>query len=285
LFLGLNVGSFIAPAAMAQDRRSDSDNGRSDRDSSRRGGWSSWRRDREERRSERSNESQDAKADKSDSKSDNSPGISNETVAKGLIDKFDANKNKVLDGDELSNLREPARSADFNKDGVIDRNELVSRFANPSAKGAAPPAASASASADGMANAAADRDKKDEKSESRGGFFGIGGGERGGRSDKEKSTEGAKSGSPAKRVFTWTGGATPGDDKKPARRTYRFTPAREKLASDLPSWFKSQDKNGDGQVSMSEYSRSWSKSTVAKFQGYDSDKDGIVTAREAKGKK
>jgi hypothetical protein len=35
---------------------------------------------------------------------------------------------------------------------------------------------------------------------------------------------------------------------------------------------------------MSEYSRSWTSSTVARFQGFDADGDGIVTAKEAKGK-
>ena len=40
-------------------------------------------------------------------------------------------------------------------------------------------------------------------------------------------------------------------------------------------------RNGDGQVSMSEYSRSWSSRTVAEFQRYDRNDDGMITAKEA----
>jgi hypothetical protein len=31
---------------------------------------------------------------------------------------------------------------------------------------------------------------------------------------------------------------------------------------------------------MSEYSRSWSKSTVSEFRKYDKNDDGIITAKE-----
>ena len=70
-----------------------------------------------------------------------------------------------------------------------------------------------------------------------------------------------------------------------AKRTYRFTRGADHLpATGLPSWFKSRDANGDGQVAMSEYSRSWSDRTVGEFRRYDLDNDGIVTAKEAAGK-
>jgi hypothetical protein len=52
----------------------------------------------------------------------------------------------------------------------------------------------------------------------------------------------------------------------------------------LPGWFKSRDKNGDGQVLMSEYSRSWSSRMVREFEGYDKNGDGVVTPKEAAGK-
>jgi hypothetical protein len=65
------------------------------------------------------------------------------------------------------------------------------------------------------------------------------------------------------------------------RKSYRFSKPDDKLPTGLPSWFKSRDTNGDGQVSMSEYSRSWSSSSVAEFRRYDLNDDGIITAKEA----
>ena len=69
---------------------------------------------------------------------------------------------------------------------------------------------------------------------------------------------------------------------KPKRKSYRFTPGKDRLPAGLPSWFKSRDANGDGQVAMSEYSRSWSNRTAAEFQRYDKNNDGMVTAAEAR---
>ena len=78
-----------------------------------------------------------------------------------------------------------------------------------------------------------------------------------------------------------TGGSNSEDAAK-RRRTYRFTPGKERLpATGLPSWFKTRDANGDGQVAMSEYSRTWSDRTVNEFRRHDRDGDGMVTAREA----
>jgi len=54
------------------------------------------------------------------------------------------------------------------------------------------------------------------------------------------------------------------------------------MPSGLPSWFTSKDANGDAQVSMSEYSKSWNDRTAAEFQKYDRDNDGIITPEEAK---
>jgi len=48
---------------------------------------------------------------------------------------------------------------------------------------------------------------------------------------------------------------------------------------------EASDANGDGQVSMSEYSRSWSSSAVSEFRRYDLNDDGIITATEAAKKK
>ena len=63
------------------------------------------------------------------------------------------------------------------------------------------------------------------------------------------------------------------------RKSYRFKTTKERLKT----WqFASRDANGDGQVSMSEYSRVWSDRTAAEFQRYDRDNDGMITAKESR---
>jgi hypothetical protein len=71
----------------------------------------------------------------------------------------------------------------------------------------------------------------------------------------------------------------PGKDK---RKSYRFAPGKDRLPAGLPGWFKSRDANGDGQVAMSEYSRSWTDRAAAEFLRYDRDNDGMITAKEAR---
>lgn len=253
------VADFAVSPAIAQDSKTKNGDDRSD-SGQRRRGWGSWRRDRDrdevraDRRSENSSDGDDrSEGDSKGRESGDSSGMTPETYAKQLVDKLDKNDNKVLDGEEISGLTGPARAADFNKDGFISREEVAASLANPAATSPAPPAST--------------------------------GGDRPNSENKDKVGAGSKAASTSRRVFTWLGGSKPGADAKDTRRTYRFTPARERLPSELPSWFKSQDKNGDGQVAMSEYSRSWTKSTVAKFQGYDTNSDGVVTAKEVKEKK
>lgn len=69
------------------------------------------------------------------------------------------------------------------------------------------------------------------------------------------------------------------------RETYRFTPPQERLPEGLPSWFKSKDKNGDGQVAMHEYNRRWTDRSTREFTRYDKNGDGVVTPDEVVKKK
>lgn len=64
------------------------------------------------------------------------------------------------------------------------------------------------------------------------------------------------------------------------RQTYRFTPPQERLPEGLPGWFKSKDKNGDGQVAMHEYNRRWTDRSAGEFARYDKNGDGMVTPDE-----
>ena len=64
-----------------------------------------------------------------------------------------------------------------------------------------------------------------------------------------------------------------------SRKSYRFKTTKERQQS----WrFASKDANGDGQVSMSEYTSAWTDRTAAEFQRYDKDNDGMITPEEVK---
>lgn len=89
----------------------------------------------------------------------------------------------------------------------------------------------------------------------------------------------AKPGTPA--------GATPPVPGTPAtattlvpRKPARFLTAWERLPKDLPDWFYDKDADGDGQVTMAEFSSHWTPETATEFNRYDLNRDGIITAAE-----
>jgi hypothetical protein len=63
-------------------------------------------------------------------------------------------------------------------------------------------------------------------------------------------------------------------------KAFRFRTAVELLPDGLPDWFEQKDANGDGQVSMAEFSREWNEQIVADFRRLDANDDGVLTPRE-----
>ncbi len=57
-------------------------------------------------------------------------------------------------------------------------------------------------------------------------------------------------------------------------------PAKERLNS-LPKWFSQRDQNGDGQLSLAEFSPNRSRESVKAFQKLDTNRDGLVTPQES----
>jgi Ca2+-binding EF-hand superfamily protein len=263
------------PVAVAQDRRSESDDDRRDEgdgSAGRRERFRSFRRgrsnanedreDRERRESSSSRESSESRP------SDDGPSMNMTDYAKGLVTQYDKNGNNWLDGDERSQLRGRAAGADANNDGAITVDELVAALSSPTAT-----TTSSSSSSAPAASARDSEDRSDDRGRDRGDR---------GRGSQRSSSSTESSGGKLKRVYTGSVsvGKSNGDENN-QRRTYRFTPAGEKLPTGLPSWFTSRDKNGDGQVFMSEYSRTWSKRLVDEFRRYDTNDDGVITAKEA----
>ena len=66
----------------------------------------------------------------------------------------------------------------------------------------------------------------------------------------------------------------------PRRRDAKFFVPASRLPAGLPSWFHTQDKDGDGQITMAEYTESLNSGTLAEFNRLDRNGDGLITAAE-----
>jgi len=78
-----------------------------------------------------------------------------------------------------------------------------------------------------------------------------------------------------------TPAATNGPDGEPTRRrdTKFFVPSN-RLPKGLPAWFVRLDRNGDGQLTISEFAPKGRQADIARFRKYDANGDGVVTAKE-----
>ena len=74
------------------------------------------------------------------------------------------------------------------------------------------------------------------------------------------------------------GGAAAED---PRERMKYFLPAAR--LKGVPDWFLKRDTNGDGQVSLSEFTPKPSQTALAEFYRHDANRDGVITAKEAGG--
>ena len=181
-------------------------------------------------------------ADKSDA--DKAVEYASTTIAK-----YDKNGDNMLQENEQSEMSSMTKKADTNGDRVITKNELVALSLGRSK----PAPTVATASHAGGTNSSVP--------------------EKGAIESSTSDPTSSKSSSTANDAKSKTAGNT--------RKSYRFKPAKERLPSGLPGWFTSKDANGDGQVSMSEYNKSWNDRTATEFQTYDADNDGVITSHES----
>ena len=263
------TGSAIAQSG-SDDRRDSSDRRERRRD---------WRRDRSNPEDDRDSRSERSSMRTTPAlKADDEPGIGMESYAKSLVKQYDKNGNMMLEGDERSGLKGKAAAADLNKDGVTTVDELVAGLSTNASIAGEPPGLS---QRDKPAGSPGLETTSEGTSSDRGSAFSFGRRDRDRDSDDGRSTSGGKDATD-KRVYLGSAAGQAESAKEKKRHSYRFTPSAERLPTGLPSWFKSRDGNGDGQIAMSEYSRSWSSRTVAEFRRYDQNDDGIITAKEVK---
>jgi Ca2+-binding EF-hand superfamily protein len=64
------------------------------------------------------------------------------------------------------------------------------------------------------------------------------------------------------------------------RKSYRVQPPVTRLPKGLPDWFLRNDADGDGQISMPEFSVSWTDTVLADFAKFDLNADGLIEPQE-----
>ena len=161
--------------------------------------------------------------------------------ARSLLKQYDENKNGVLEKDEWGKMKSSYHSSDVNEDGAITLDELTAK----------------------LGAYAKERPSNDSSSSSRKST-----------SDSPPSSHGSRSGHPRSTR------SSSGSSGKGERKTYRFLSPTERLPEGLPDWFNRNDADADGQITMREYSATWSDEKAAEFARHDLNGDGIVTPRE-----
>ncbi|MFN3190711.1 MAG: hypothetical protein ACE361_09335 [Aureliella sp.] len=169
--------------------------------------------------------------------------------AEERVRRYDKNGDKKLSKEELAGGRwsDDPMAYDRNKDGLLTSRELAARYAN--------------------------RRISEEERRSR-----FGGSSRGG--DSSRSSGWGRGGGES-------GGWGRSGDSKQEEKKDRFGDAKSyklnssgDIPSGLPSFFNRSDRNGDGQLMMSEFSNKWTEETLEEFLKWDLNSDGVILARE-----
>jgi len=190
--------------------------------------------------------------------------------AQSLLRQYDANKNGVLEKSEWSKMSMDPSSGDKNKDGVLSLDELTEWLVayTQSRYGGRKPEPSTTTSTTST-TASSTPSSTSSSTYSRP------------VTSTTTSVSGASSsGSSYASRPAFTPSASSSLNSAPAKKSYRILSPAERLPRGLPDWFLQKDANRDGQVSMSEYSGTWSDEAAAEFAKYDLNNDGVITAEE-----
>ena len=178
--------------------------------------------------------------------------------ANRLVSRYDTNRDSQLQQSEWQAMRGDPRLADLDSDGVITLDEMARRVADysyrrkirliPKGLDVATPSPTL---LQPMTSAATD-----EK---------AGGSMPGQKAVAAEATPSATDQAPVKHDF---------------RPGQRFYVAPRHRVHGLPGWFVGRDANGDQQLSMAEFAPKATQSDMKEFARYDTNGDGIITAKE-----
>lgn len=179
-----------------------------------------------------------------------------------LIRKHDTDGDGVLSEHEWRGAAGNPQAADIDHDGIITPEELVERilvYSRHRSLRLVRPAINPPLT--GMPSGA-EPGVVDDQSPL--------GGEQGSRQSRpDEVAAGDLEGADAERV------------REQARRSRKFYIPRDRLPAGTPEWFIDRDADGDGQITMREFSAKWSPEVAAEFSAYDRNGDGVITAAEA----
>jgi hypothetical protein len=175
-----------------------------------------------------------------------------------MLNRYDENKDGILQKDEWSKMSNEPEKGDKNGDGQITLDEMSERLGEWRPSGSSS-TSSGGSSTSGSSSSGGSSEQTSQQAGWRGGRgdFGARGRGRGGFGSRDMS---------ASRPSTTASG-----------QQYRFLTPKERL----PSFFSS-DRDGDGQVSMAEYTRTWDEAKLAEFNRWDLNRDGVITPAETR---
>jgi hypothetical protein len=165
--------------------------------------------------------------------------------AQYIVRCYDTNQSGGLESDEWPSMRGKPEFADLNHDGLI----TVDEYAQYCADYGAGRAIRLSILPGDVATGDALRDSSSSGDDS--------------RSSDAAATADSQSGQPL--------------EKQDRRRDTKYFAS---LPAGVPQWFVRRDADGDGQLTLSEYSPKLLRSEIDDFNRYDSNRDGILTVSE-----
>ncbi len=195
-------------------------------------------------------------------------------AAKGFLSRLDANHNGIIESDEVPEAQRSIIEGLLHRVGIEPKYPLdLSKFAP-----------SSSAANGGEHTGGAKPEHREPSQPAVPGFGKPGNAEPKSASAAPADSKPAASASsekPKHEEKTAEAASTPDDSAAPPeKRVIRQRSAKERLPDGLPDWFREKDRDGDGQVMMSEFAREWTAEKAAEFDRLDLNHDGIITPSE-----
>lgn len=178
--------------------------------------------------------------------------------AQRVVDQHDANGDGRLDEDEVGGMEGSSRLADADRDGAVtvaEFAEYVSRYGYRRRIRLMPALSEEKDRSKPLLSPTVTPRPREMIGLSRGGV---------------------EPGEPNDRPAT----ASDKPSVKKQRIPRRYTVSRDQLPQGLPSWFLLRDANGDAQLTLAEYARDGSETSIKEFTRYDANGDGVVTPEE-----